>query len=81
MLYNDIHDQSKKVQPAKITLTKREKEVLELIIEGYSTPQISEKLFIAPSTVESHRRNIIDKTGAANSKALIAIALRMGLLD
>lgn len=58
-------------------LTRREKEVLKLIADGHTTPQISELLFIAHSTVETHRRNLIDKLGVDNStKGLIKWALQ-----
>ncbi|MBK5269607.1 MAG: response regulator transcription factor, partial [Bacteroidia bacterium] len=42
-------------------LTLREKEVLELIAEGYTNPQIAEKIFLSPFTVDSHRKNLLAK--------------------
>src|SRR5204863_318547 len=42
-------------------LSRREKEVLELIAEGYTNPEIAEKLFISSFTVDSHRKNLIAK--------------------
>jgi DNA-binding CsgD family transcriptional regulator len=71
----------KKEKGFDIKLTKREIEVLKLIANSYSTPQISEKLFIAASTVETHRRNLIDKTGVPNSKALIKYAIEKGYIN
>jgi DNA-binding NarL/FixJ family response regulator len=71
----------KKDLTEQIQLTKREVEVLKLIAEGLSSPQIGEKLFIEPSTVDTHRRNLIDKTGVPNSKALIRYAIENGYLD
>ncbi len=68
-----------KNKPKKeIPLTKREVDVVKLIADGMSTPQIADTLFIAHSTVETHRRNLIDKTGVPNSKALIKWAIRNG---
>lgn len=61
-----------------IQLTKREKEVLKLIANGFTTPQISESLHIAASTVETHRRNLIEKTGVDNSKGLVKFAIKNG---
>ncbi|WP_262492914.1 response regulator transcription factor [Microscilla marina] len=62
------------------SLTSREKEVLRLIVNGRTTPQISEKLFIAPSTVETHRRKLIEKLGVENAtKGLIKYALENNL--
>ncbi|WP_027879253.1 response regulator transcription factor [Mesoflavibacter zeaxanthinifaciens] len=62
----------------EIQLTKREKEVLKLIASSYTTPKISERLNIAPSTVETHRRNLIEKTGVKNSKGLVKFAIENG---
>ncbi|MFY0602752.1 MAG: response regulator transcription factor [Flavobacteriaceae bacterium] len=73
-LITDLKQKEKKEQ--QIRLTKREKEVLMLIADGKTTPQISHELFIAASTVETHRRNLIDKTGVSNSKGLVKFALQ-----
>ncbi len=61
-----------------VKLTKREIDVLKLIAKGDTTPIISEKLFIAHSTVETHRRNLIEKTGVKNSKGLVKYAFENG---
>jgi len=53
------------------TLSIREIEVLGLIMLGYTNHQIAEKLFISYETVRSHRKNILTKTGASNTAALI----------
>ena len=79
-LINGIKTPDKSQALDQVIFTKREKEVLNLIAEGLSTPQIAEKLFIAHSTVETHRRNLIDKTGVPNSKALIRYAYKNGLV-
>jgi DNA-binding NarL/FixJ family response regulator len=49
----------------------REVEVLELIMQGLTNNEIAEKLFISYETVKSHRKNILEKTGAKNTAALI----------
>ena len=59
-------------------MTRREKEILRLIANGDTTPIISEKLHIANSTVETHRRNLIEKTGVRNSKGLVKYAFESG---
>ncbi|MFA0960249.1 response regulator [Roseivirga sp. BDSF3-8] len=64
-----------------IQLTRREKEVLKHISRGLTSPQIAEVLFIAPSTVETHRRNLIDKIGVPNSKGLVRYAIKNGYSD
>lgn len=62
-------------------LSDREKEVLTLIAEEYSNSEIAEKLFISPSTVETHRKNLIRKLGVRNSLGLVKHAFRNGLID
>ncbi len=63
-----------------VKLTRREKEVLEAIAEELTTQEISEKLFISPKTVETHRMNIMSKLGAKNSVGIIKTAMENGLL-
>lgn len=60
--------------PARINtqkLSKRESEILGLIMQGLTNPEIAEKLFISAETVKSHRRHILTKTGARNTAALV----------
>ncbi|SEE18621.1 DNA-binding response regulator, NarL/FixJ family, contains REC and HTH domains [Tenacibaculum sp. MAR_2010_89] len=64
----------------ELKLTNREKEVLKLIAIGDTTPIISKKLFIAHSTVETHRRNLLEKTGVRNSKGLVKYAYENNFL-
>lgn len=79
-LMDDLQKPMKSPDDNRVPLTKRETEVLTLIAESNSTPQIADKLFIAHSTVETHRRNLIDKLGVANSKELIRYAIENGYL-
>jgi len=65
----------------KIQLTNREKEVLELICKEYTTPEIGEKLFISHRTVEGHRKNLLEKTGAKNTAGLVVFALKNELIE
>lgn len=52
-------------------LTAREIEIIGLIMQGLTNNEIAEKLFISYETVKSHRKNILEKTGAKNTAALI----------
>lgn len=61
-------------------LTRREKEVLNLIADGLTNQEIAEKLFISPLTVDSHRKNLITKLGARNTASLIKLAVEKGLI-
>ena len=63
-----------------VKLTRRETEVLQAIAEELTTQEISEKLFISPKTVETHRMNIMSKLGAKNSVGIIKIAIERHLL-
>jgi DNA-binding NarL/FixJ family response regulator len=61
-------------------LTKREKEILQLISEGFTNHQIAEKLFISPLTVDSHRKNLLTKLNVNNTASLIKLAVQNGLV-
>ncbi|GAA4499209.1 response regulator transcription factor [Hymenobacter ginsengisoli] len=61
-------------------LSAREHEVLRLVAEGMTTAQIAEKLFTSPRTVETHRQNIMEKTGTKNTAALIKAAMSQSWL-
>ncbi len=61
-------------------LTRREKEVLRLIIEELTTDEIAEKLFISPATVITHRKSLLRKLNAKNTAGLVKAAYEFGLL-
>ena len=61
-------------------LTKREKEILQLISEGLTNNQIAEKLFISPLTVDSHRKNLLTKLNTNNTASLVRVAIENGLI-
>lgn len=61
-------------------LSRREKEVLQLITDEKTTQEIADELFISFGTVETHRRNILSKLGARNTAGLVRIALEYNLL-
>lgn len=80
MLQNMLH--FKKQQPGDIpSLTRREKEILELIVKEYSNQQIADQLYISLRTVENHRFNLQQKLEVKNAIGLIKIAIQMGLAD
>jgi len=64
-----------------IEISDRELEVLNLIGEGFTNNEIADKLFLSKRTVEGHRQNLIDKTGAKNSASLIKYAVLNGLIN
>ncbi len=61
-------------------LTRREKEVLQLILDELTTSEIADTLHISPSTVETHRASLFSKTGSKNVVGLIKFTLEKGLL-
>ena len=61
-------------------LTPREREVLALMVEGLSNPQIGERLSISVTTVRSHVSNILSKLGVSNRAGAIALAVRNKLV-
>ncbi|BAV04645.1 two component transcriptional regulator, LuxR family [Filimonas lacunae] len=63
-----------------VILTPREKDVLKLIAEGMNTKEIAASLFISVNTVESHRKNVLLKTGLKNVAHLIRWAFENGHL-
>jgi len=62
-------------------LTNRELEILKLVAEGFSTKEISEQLFIAVRTTETHRKTLMTKLDVNNVAGLVRIAVQEGLLD
>lgn len=62
-------------------LTRREKEILHLIIDEYTTDEIAEKLFISPTTVITHRKSLLRKLNAKNVAGLVKKAFEFGLID
>ncbi len=61
-------------------LTRREKEILELIAQGLTNHTIADKLFISTTTVDTHRKNILAKFNAKNTATLIRLAGQFGLI-
>lgn len=62
------------------TISKREKEVLQLMAKGLNSPQMAEKLFLSYHTVENHKRNLRKKTNTKTSAHLIDYVWRNNLI-
>ena len=67
-------------QTEKEQLTVRELEILKLVCEEYTTAAIAEKLFISPRTVETHRKNILEKTRSKTIVGLIKYAFENNII-
>ncbi|MBN2667602.1 MAG: response regulator transcription factor [Bacteroidales bacterium] len=64
-----------------LELTKREKQVLKLISQEYTTNEIAEKLFLSQNTIETHRKNLFLKFQVKNVVGLVKKALEFGMLN
>ncbi len=62
-------------------LTRREKEILLLLNEGLSGPEIAEKLILSPLTIETHRKNMMQKLNVKNTQQLLLVSRKMKLIE
>ena len=61
-------------------LTQREQDVLRLVAQGFSAPEIGERLYISPKTVDTYKQRIHEKVGLAHRSDYVQFALKLGLL-
>ena len=57
-----------------------QKEILELIAQGYTNPQIADKIFLSHFTIDSHRKNLLAKLAVKNTASLIRLAVEKKLI-
>ena len=63
-----MHQKNKsEVSNFEVSISNREKEVLELLCEGKTTKEIANSLMLSPHTINSHKKNMMEKVGAKNS--------------
>jgi DNA-binding NarL/FixJ family response regulator len=62
------------------SLTQRERDVLRLVAQGYSAPEIGEQLFISPKTVDTYKQRVNEKLGISHRSEYVDFALRIGIL-
>jgi DNA-binding NarL/FixJ family response regulator len=74
-----LRSAAKGLSSASTALTAREREVLQLLAEGRSRSQIADILHLSPRTVETHRREVMDKLDIHSTADLIKFAIREGL--
>lgn len=70
----------KKKENVAIWLTDRERELLKLIVEGYTNPEIAESIFLSPETIKGYRKNLLFKLGAKNTASLVKMAIEQRLI-
>jgi NarL family two-component system response regulator LiaR len=74
--------QARREQPKPgFDLTEREREVLALLVEGLTNPEIAERLIVSRSTAKFHVSSILSKLGVASRTEAVAVAVKEGLLD
>lgn len=80
ILDNFKHQPEKKTE-IPLDITGREMDVLKLIGEGFTNSEIADKLFTSVRTIETRRKNLLEKTKTTNTATLIKFAVKNGLLD
>ncbi|MGI9614822.1 MAG: response regulator [Acidimicrobiales bacterium] len=75
----EVRNQDSNQQPERI-ITAREEEVLQLIADGCSTPEVAERLFISQKTVKNHLASIYQKLDARDRTQAVLAAVRMGIV-
>ena len=75
-----MSNQHLSAQNEAVQLTKREVEILTLIIEGFSSKTVADRLYISKRTVDFHLDNVYEKLHVTNRMQAILFARRMGLL-
>ncbi len=76
-LVTELRERERSARPI---LTEREAQVLSLIADGLSGPEIGQRLFISASTVKTHVKSVLEKLGVADRAAAVAEAMRRGLI-
>jgi len=64
----------------KQIVTRREKEILQLIVDEFTNQEIADKLFLSLRTVENHRNNLLQKLDVKNTAGLVKVAIQEGLI-
>ncbi|HNX66638.1 MAG TPA: response regulator transcription factor [Bacteroidales bacterium] len=79
-LCHEVDMLMKKESVTQIWLTPREEELLRLIVEGYTNPEIAEKICLSPETIKGYRKNLLFKLGAKNTATLVKMAMEQKLV-
>lgn len=78
--YNNILTNYYYPDPEEARLSKREREIVSWLVDGYSSKQIADKLFLSESTIVNHRKNMLKKTNTKNVAELIRYAINKGII-
>jgi two-component system nitrate/nitrite response regulator NarL len=77
-LVTELRDRDLPIRPL---LSAREREILKLVAEGLSGPEIGSRLYISSSTVKTHVKSVLDKLGVNDRAAAVAEGMRRGLIE
>jgi len=80
VLQSGVLDQIRQRAPGPVTLSARERELLELAAEGITSAEIAKRLYLSPNTVKTYWQRLYEKLGASDRASAIAEAIRRGLL-
>jgi DNA-binding NarL/FixJ family response regulator len=78
-MLNDFSENNSSEEP-KAHITKRELEILQLVVKEFTTKEISEQLTISINTIDTHRKNIMKKLKVKNTIGLVKYAIRNDLV-
>lgn len=76
---NDLNIQELNCEP--VVISERELEIITMIAEGYTNNEIADKLFLSPHTVNTHRKNIMQKLGVNNTASIVMYAVKAQLVS
>lgn len=79
-LSKEVADNLKTNQSQNIALTRREKEILKLLADGLTSHDIGKQLFISTTTVDTHRKHLLEKLKTNNTVTLIRTATQLGII-
>ncbi|MBN2650123.1 MAG: response regulator transcription factor [Prolixibacteraceae bacterium] len=74
-LCHEVDMLMKKKDNSEVWLSQRERDLLKLVVEGYTNPEIADKIFLSPETIKGYRKNLLLKLGAKNTAMLVKIAI------
>lgn len=77
---SDALKSAQKDQASLPFITRREKDVLQLVVEGYTNSEIAEKLFVSPATVDTHRKSLLAKFNMKNTASLVRFVTQHNLI-
>lgn len=75
IMAGNVTSSVRKMRASNVSITKREQEILKLIVDGHTSSEIADHLYISARTVETHRSNLMNKLGLKNTAALVRFAL------